>query len=227
MSMVSGGHNNRHGENEKSRGGSGGREREEIIKVYAEIKDKIEQKFFEFRRRGKERDKVLEELVFCLLTPQSKAEVCWRATEGIISDKKISASSQRLLPYLSGIRFRKKKSQYIEAGVQRIIGEWAEFSRCLKEENKAREWLVKKIKGMGYKEASHFLRNIGHGENLAILDRHILKSLEGFGIKGDVKTKSGYLDLEEKMRDFSMSLGIPLSHLDFVLWYMETGRIFK
>ncbi|GAJ17855.1 unnamed protein product, partial [marine sediment metagenome] len=30
------------------------------------------------------------------------------------------------------------------------------------DEIKLREWVVKNFKGLGYKEASHFLRNIGY-----------------------------------------------------------------
>ena len=42
----------------------------------------------------------------------------------------------------------------------------------------AREWLVHNVKGIGYKEAGHFSRNIGFTQDLAILDRHILKNLK-------------------------------------------------
>jgi N-glycosylase/DNA lyase len=93
-----------------------------------------------------------------------------------------------------------------------------------------REFLVKNIRGLGYKEASHFLRNIGHGKNFAILDRHILKNLKILGII-DVVPKSlarnHYLDIEDKMALFSNRIEIPLSHLDFVLWYKEAGIVFK
>jgi len=95
---------------------------------------------------------------------------------------------------------------------------------------KAREWLVRNVKGMGMKEASHFLRNIGLGENLAILDRHILKNLKKLGTIDDIPSHlsiSKYLEIEEKMREFSSRTNIPMSHLDLVLWCRETGEIFK
>lgn len=38
-----------------------------------------------------------------------------------------------------------------------------------KDAKETREWLVGEISGMGYKEAGHFLRNIGMGENKTIL----------------------------------------------------------
>jgi N-glycosylase/DNA lyase len=83
---------------------------------------------------------------------------------------------------------------------------------------------------MGYKEASHFLRNIGMGEDLAILDRHILKNLKILGVISEIPvslTRNKYLEIEIKMRDFAENVKIPMSHLDLLLWYKETKEIFK
>ena len=94
----------------------------------------------------------------------------------------------------------------------------------------AREWLVENVKGLGYKEASHFLRNIGLGENLAILDRHILKNLALLGVIKEVPTsltKRIYLEIERKMIAFSKEANIPMGHLDLLLWYKEAGEVFK
>jgi N-glycosylase/DNA lyase len=83
---------------------------------------------------------------------------------------------------------------------------------------------------MGYKEASHFLRNIGFADDLAILDRHILKNLKIFGIIEEIPkslSKKKYLEIEEKMRNLANEVNIPLSHLDLLFWSKETGEIFK
>ncbi len=93
-----------------------------------------------------------------------------------------------------------------------------------------REWLVKDVKGIGYKEASHFLRNIGFGKQIAILDRHILKNLKLYGVIGDIPkmlSRKKYFEIEKKMMDFSKEIEIPMSHLDLLFWYKETGEIFK
>jgi len=93
-----------------------------------------------------------------------------------------------------------------------------------------RDWLVKHVKGLGLKEASHFLRNIGMGEELAILDRHILKNLVCLGVIAGVPaslTPSRYKEIESRMKTFSSSIGIPMGELDLILWYRETGSIFK
>jgi len=84
-----------------------------------------------------------------------------------------------------------------------------------KNPEKIRVWLVKNIKGFGYKEASHFLRNIGLGENIAILDRHILKNLKRFKVIKEVPISISprkYLEIENKMKLFSKKIKIPVSH---------------
>jgi len=94
----------------------------------------------------------------------------------------------------------------------------------------AREWLVRNGKGIGYKEAGHFFRNIGFDQDLAILDRHILENLKKLGVIDTVPdslTKRQYLTIEVKMKKFSDAIRIPMSHLDFVLWYKETGEMLK
>ena len=80
------------------------------------------------------------------------------------------------------------------------------------------------------KESSHFLRNIGKSKNeLAILDRHIIRQLEKLGVidKKTTLNKKTYLEVEQKMKNFSEQVNIPLDHLDLLFWKIESGRIFK
>ncbi|RKZ21744.1 DNA lyase, partial [bacterium] len=130
--------------------------------------------------------------------------------------------------------FKNKKAEYIinsraiflEAGMPRVKPIISGF----KSPEEAREFLVKDVKGMGYKEASHFLRNIGFGENLAILDRHILKNLKFLGKIKDVPksiSRKIYMELEKLFLKTAEELGIPSSHLDLLLWYKEAGEVFK
>src|SRR5438093_10443584 len=93
-----------------------------------------------------------------------------------------------------------------------------------------REWLVENVKGIGYKEASHFLRNIGLGEGFAILDRHILRNLDRLGVIPEIPpttTKKRYLEIQEKLRRLATEESIPLADLDLLFWSKETGWIFK
>ena len=89
--------------------------------------------------------------------------------------------------------------------------------------------LNKDIKGLGYKEASHFLRNIGF-KGYAILDKHIINSLHEFGIlKTNEKPKNNkeYLEIEQKFIYFSKDIGIAMDELDLLLWSRKNGRILK
>ncbi len=95
---------------------------------------------------------------------------------------------------------------------------------------KTREWLVKNVKGIGLKEASHFLRNIGHGDDLAILDVHILRNMVKYRLIEEMPktlSRKTYLKLEEKLRLFADSLGVSMGELDILFWSNQTGIIFK
>ena len=92
-----------------------------------------------------------------------------------------------------------------------------------------RIWLAKNINGIGMKESSHFLRNIGYTE-LAILDRHILKNLvklHFYDKLPNILCKIQYLMVEEKFKEFSNTLDVPIDELDLLLWSNETGEIRK
>ncbi|RKX48489.1 MAG: DNA lyase [Thermotoga sp.] len=210
----------------------------EIKELYEMRKSDIERRLKEFKElfENSNDDRIFAELIFCLLTPQSKAKICWKAVENLMEkDLLIHGSYEQVLRELKGVRFKKNKAKYIiearktftrenEIRIKSVISSFSDSK-------KAREWLVKNVKGMGYKEASHFLRNIGFGEDLAILDRHILKNLRLLRVIEDIPkktlTKKRYMEIENKMREFSRDIGIPLSHLDLLFWSKETGEIFK
>ncbi|MCS7234306.1 MAG: N-glycosylase/DNA lyase [Synergistetes bacterium] len=202
-------------------------------KLFPEIEDKLNS----FRKVWFEEndERLWEELVFCLLTPQSRAETCWKAVESLKSKELIlNGNEKEILSELKGIRFKTKKAYYIiearksfnYSGKLKI----KEILASCETPFKMREWLTKNVKGIGYKEASHFLRNIGLGDNLAILDRHILSFMLDMKLIERITlslSKKKYLEIEEVLRNFSQKIDIPLVHLDFVLWYLKTGRIFK
>ena len=197
--------------------------------LYYFIKEDIAKKLEEFKSIGKDEGKVFKELIFCILTPQSKAEICWNTVERMFKKNIVPEGSvDEIARELKGVRFRFNKARYI-VEARKFFNK--NFLRKLNDMDavNAREWLVKNIKGYGYKEASHFLRNIGKGFELAILDRHILKNLVEFSVIDNIPalTKKKYYEIEKKMREFSERIGIPMAYLDFVLWYRQTGRIFK
>lgn len=171
------------------------------------------------------------ELVYCLLTPQSSAVNAEKVIT-ILKDKKFKLRDIDPEPILRRkdcyIRFHKNKSRYMITVKDQfpLIAEQLK-SRSTSEE--LRLWLVKNVKGLGWKESSHFLRNIGH-RNLAILDRHILRNLVHLGVLRDLPkslTATNYLQIEGKFRKFSEQIGVLMDELDLLFWSRETGEILK
>ena len=205
---------------------------ENLLEDYKRFRKDIEDRLEEFKGVLKEREeRIFAELSFCLLTPQSKAKVCWAAIEALMGNGLLfKGSKEEILPFLKGIRFKKRKAEYIVLARDALCGRLKELLSGFLSSRKAREYLVKQVKGMGYKEASHFLRNVGLGFDLAILDRHILKNLRRFGVIDELPkslSPKRYLEIEDKMVSFSRSIGIPMAHLDLLFWARETGEVFK
>lgn len=210
---------------------------DEIKHIWLSIRNDIELRLAEFKYVGKTAgDKELfKELAFCLFTPQSKARSCDLAVNMLYTNCLLfKGSKEQIAAKINYVRFRNNKAGYvIEArNLFRKNGIWK--LRAILDNfdtpHQAREWLVKNIKGIGCKEAGHFLRNIGRSGNLAILDRHILKNLMACGVIKDMPlslSKKSYMDIEKKMIAFSSKIGIPMDHLDLIFWYNEAGEIFK
>lgn len=197
----------------------------EIKNKYEEHKKEIKTKLSEFETLPE--PEYLYELFFCILTPQSKAEKCWQAVEEI---KTCEIEKSRLETCLkTKTRFHRNKTRYLLEAANK----WPTINKLInsnKSPKEIRDNLVIKVKGLGMKEASHFLRNIGKSKNsLAILDRHILRKLiELKIINSEVKLNNkNYIEIENKMKDFSANIKIPLDELDLLFWKIESGRIFK
>jgi N-glycosylase/DNA lyase len=172
------------------------------------------------------------ELVYCLLTPQSSARHADQVVQLLLSagfhNKKVNPE-----PFLRRkecyIRFHRTKSRHL----LRMKDQFHTIAQKLSEPDPAfelREWLVKNVLGLGYKEATHYLRNIGRNNGLAILDRHILRNLKRLGVIHTIPnsiSKKQYLDIEQRFSKFAMKLDIALDELDLVFWSMETGEIRK
>ena len=203
---------------------------EEMIHFYKERRIAI-------RKRLKEFSKVQSadyfyELVYCLLTPQSSA-VHAEQVVSLLYSAGFHDTDVHPEPFLRRkecyIRFHKTKSRHL----LQMKDQFSVIAQKLSEPVLAvelREWLVKNVFGLGYKEASHFLRNIGKNDSLAILDRHILRNLKRLGVISTIPksiSRKHYLDIENRFSKFAIDLGIALDELDLVFWSMETGEIRK
>jgi len=172
-----------------------------------------------------ERKKFLE-LCFCLCTPQSKAVKVASVIHAGNIDKLLSCSLSDLSGMLkTNTRFHNNKAKYI-IGARRYIPDLKKLPR---DSILAREFLVKNIKGLGYKEASHFLRNIGY-RNLCIIDRHLISlmhELNVFTSSDPPKNPRQYLAMEDSIREFAKEMKIDVDELDLLLWSIKTGYVFK
>lgn len=212
--------------------------RQKLLLLSKGMRNQLKAHILKFSEAGKKTGEALfAELAFCLFTPQSKAVSCWSAIETLQKQKLLmNAGSDKIAPVISakGVRFKNNKARYlVEARGKVCSADTTQLSRLMgsfKTPLEARSWLVNNIKGLGLKEASHFLRNTGRGDDIAILDRHILKNLVKLGVIKTVPatlSKKVYFEIEEKMRSFSNQTKIPMNHLDLILWFNETGKIFK
>lgn len=210
----------------------------EIEKIYKEKQKDIEKRLKEFKEiweKGSNED-IHAELSFCILTPQSKAVNAWKAITTLRENGLLfNGSAEDIVEYLNIVRFKNNKAKYLVALREQMQNEKGEiitkdFFNSITNVKEKREWIVKNIKGMAYKEAGHFLRNVGFGKEIAILDRHILKNLVKLEVIEDVPkslTPKLYLEVEEKMKAYCKFISIPMDSLDLLLWYKEAGEIFK
>ncbi|TET90885.1 MAG: N-glycosylase/DNA lyase [Methanomassiliicoccales archaeon] len=208
----------------------------ELLDEYGQRKGEIERRLEEFERVGQRPFKVLfSEMCFCLLTPQSRARACDAAVRELQKKGMLYKGSwEEIADRMSGVRFHENKARYIVEARELFTSDWGfDLDGIVRKGTKAktlREWFVKNVKGLGYKEASHFLRNVGVGFDLAILDRHILGNLLRYGVIDSVPqnmTRKQYLDIEKKMRKFAKKVDIEMGALDLLFWSMETGEVFK
>jgi N-glycosylase/DNA lyase len=209
---------------------------EKIVSNYELRKLDIQKKLKEFSdiwQFGSD-EKLWEEMVFCFFTGGCSAKMGLRSIEKV-KHILVTGTHQELANELSGThRYPFARSRYIVASrtflqsycEMRLREKLAEF-----EHFERRDWLVKtkEIKGLGYKEASHYLRNIGFS-GYAILDKHILRCLVDLEIIDDPKppnTRLKYLAIEEKLKTLSEITKINFDELDLVLWSLKTGEILK
>lgn len=195
----------------------------DLKEMHSEKRKEIERKLRKFSSVNK--NDYFYELCFCILTPQSAAKRCW---EAVLEMKKNNFQNKNINPkrFLKKVRFYNNKTKYL----LEMKKNYNKIKLMLNNDTEdLREWLVRNVKGLGLKEASHFLRNIGH-KDLAILDRHILKNLKKYKIVSNLPktlTDKNYYEIEKRFSKFSKKINIPIDHLDLLFWSSETGEMFK
>ena len=167
------------------------------------------------------------ELLFCISTANSSA-IAGLRFQKFLEDVNLENLSRVKIESLlkkAGVRFYNRKSEYIQEVIQKldIISKIVNL-----ESSSAREVLLK-LKGIGMKEASHFLRNIGR-KDVAIIDRHILNWLFENNHISNVPvslSKKKYLEIENILKEIANQKKMSLAELDLYLWYQQTGKVLK
>ena len=194
-----------------------------------EIREVIEGRMKEFANfENATSEEIYSEMCFCFLTAN------YSAAGGLRIQKEIGSGFWKLsLEDLSkelirlGHRFPNARANYIYES-RELKDKIKKILSDLGDDIQRREWIVKNVKGIGMKEASHFLRNIGYS-NVAIIDKHIINLMveEGLMERPKTLTPKKYIEAENILKKLSEKTGFNLGELDLYLWYHKTGKVLK
>ncbi|HEY6189469.1 MAG TPA: N-glycosylase/DNA lyase [Pyrinomonadaceae bacterium] len=212
---------------------------DDVRATHSARRREIESRLAEFRdvwQKGTDA-RLWEELVYCIFTAGASARMGLRSVEAIrpllfegsreeMTQALVAARAHRYPAARPGYIVVTRDYLREDCGM-RLRERLLSFTDPLER----RDWLARerRIKGLGYKEASHFLRNIGFS-GYAILDKHILRSLCELGVTDSAQppaTRARYLKTEEQLRAFARDVQVDFDELDLVLWSMKTGEILK
>jgi len=209
---------------------------DDLLRHYKERKDEIQARLAEFPLVYKKGDlAIFKELCFCILTANTSAKMGITCIEAFGDDIK-TADLEGLQNTLCGrYRFWRVRPTYIIHTRDYLMQETGfkikEKLDSLTDFHERRDFFAanKGIKGIGYKEASHFLRNIGYS-GYAILDKHIVNMLFELGVlptNDKPANRKKYVEIEDRLREFSDMIGIDMDEMDLALWSYKTGVILK
>jgi len=178
-----------------------------------------------------------EEMVYCIFTAGASATMGLTAVHAVrpLLDRGNRVALTRALKKPPAYRFHNVRAEHIVATrsyLRKTVSmRLRDRLNAFDDPAERRDWLARNpgIKGLGYKEASHFLRNIGF-KGYGILDKHIVRCLSELGVIDSAKpptSRGRYLETEHRMKEFSDHVGIDFDELDLALWSMKTGKILK
>ncbi|MFX0006153.1 MAG: N-glycosylase/DNA lyase [Promethearchaeota archaeon] len=199
------------------------------ILKHSDVKPRIVSRLLEFSIiKETSKEEIFKELCFCIMTANCSAMKCIEVHDHI-GDDFLTLSEIELAKKFKelGYRFPNVRSSFIIKARDKLVL-LEDIIKSGNDDMNLREWIVKNVKGIGYKEASHFLRNIGYTE-YAIVDFHIVDLLVKYNIieKPKAMTKSKYLEIEKVLKSIGNELELNMAELDLYLWYLETGKILK
>jgi N-glycosylase/DNA lyase len=212
---------------------------ERVVATHRARRKDIKKRLGEFQevwRHGSDA-RLWEELVYCIFTAGASARMGLNAIDAVRSlllDGEPEEMTQ-VLKEAGAHRFPVARPRYIVTTRNYFR---VNFGMALRERLRSfsdpferRDWLAqeKQIKGLGYKESSHFLRNVGV-KGHAILDKHVMRCLAEMKIVDTARPPANrrkYLEVEQEFQRFAQQIKVDFDELDLVLWSMKTGEILK
>ena len=206
---------------------------------YAQRRKEIRARLREFRRvwQTASDSRLWEEMVYCIFTAGASAKMGLRSVAALRPLLKTGAQAEmtKALVAAGAHRFPNARPGYVIVTRDYLEESFSMQLRqrldSFRDPMERRDWLARepRIKGLGYKESSHFLRNIGF-KGYGILDKHIVRCLCELKVIDSPKpptSRGRYLETEDRMRQFAADTGIDFDELDLLLWSTKTGEILK
>ena len=206
---------------------------------YAQRRKEIRARLREFRRvwQTASDSRLWEEMVYCIFTAGASAKMGLRSVDALRPLLKTGAQAEmtKALVAAGAHRFPNARPGYVIVTRNYLEESFSMQLRrrldSFRDPVERRDWLARepRIKGLGYKESSHFLRNIGF-KGYGILDKHIVRCLCELKVIDSPKpptSRGRYLETEDRMRRFAADTGIDFDELDLLLWSTRTGEILK
>lgn len=190
---------------------------------------------------------ILKELTLCLLSSNVKYElaclyVSKMESSGLFSKWiNIPPKFSELFEILNApvlfngkevrYRFPKSKSKQLSELIYNIYNDKGALKSILRNSTNpinARNMIVTKCCGIGNKQSSMFLRNIGFTNKLAIIDTNIidyLKQLDIIPSNLNPNTNKKYFQIEQSYFNYAYSKNYNIETLDFAIWSIM--RVYK
>ncbi|NJD33816.1 MAG: hypothetical protein FIA96_03100 [Betaproteobacteria bacterium] len=125
----------------------------------------------------------------------------------------------------SGYPFYRVRAKQIRRAAERLYGSRDTLRSFLKDSDDvrdARRRLALEVSGLGPKQASLFLRNIGYAAHVAVLDIHVLTYMNWVGLTRApiraVPTVRKYEALEDAFIEHAYSFGYTPDRFDLAVW---------
>ncbi len=203
---------------------------EDFFKHYYDMKPLIKSKLDEFQQINNKQELWLEEMVFCVFAANSSAEMGLKATN-LVRPVLENGSFDQIKERVKGkVRFYNVRTKYLIKNRETLklfpnikshLDSLDFYDRRL--------FIKNNFLGFGFKESSHFLRNIGY-KGYGIIDKHVIRLMHELGVfekNTPPKNEREYYDYEKKLHIFASENDLDVDALDLALWSYATGKIIK